>query len=169
MASLRTTITDMPGLLLRPMDAADVEPLTDLWTQGWRDGHAGIVPDGLYSFRTREQFRDRLTGAPDLLHLTGPVGEPEGFVRLKGDELDQFYVDPSMRGTGLAQRLMAAAEDLLRRLGHRKVWLACSVGNDRAARFYEKSGWIRAGTTRYGAETAAGTFELDVWRYEKAL
>jgi hypothetical protein len=49
------------------------------------------------------------------------------------------------------------------------AWLACAIGNDRAARFYEKHGWHRAGTTINFAETSAGVFRLEVWRYEKSI
>lgn len=48
-------------------------------------------------------------------------------------------------------------------------WLACAIGNDRAARFYEKNGWRRAGTIINEADTERGPFPLEVWRYEKPL
>jgi GNAT superfamily N-acetyltransferase len=151
------------------MEPADVEPLTDLWAQGWRDGHVGIVPEALTRLRNRDSFRDRLRAAPQLLHLIGPVGAPTGFLRLKGAELDQFYVHPATRGTGLAQRLMTVAEARMKSDGHRDVWLACSVGNTRAARFYTKCGWQNAGVIPMAVETAEGPFTLDVWRMEKTL
>jgi hypothetical protein len=43
------------------------------------------------------------------------------------------------------------------------------IGNDRAARFYEKQGWKRTGVMINHAETASGTFPLETWRYEKKL
>ena len=51
----------------------------------------------------------------------------------------------------------------------RRAWLACAIGNDRAARFYEKCGWTRMGTMINEAETSRGPFSLEVWRYEKQL
>jgi RimJ/RimL family protein N-acetyltransferase len=48
-------------------------------------------------------------------------------------------------------------------------WLSCAIGNHRAARFYEKSGWRRVGVVIYQAETSTGPFPLEVWRYEKRL
>jgi hypothetical protein len=62
---------------------------------------------------------------------------------------------------------MTDAETRLAKGGFDIAWLACAIGNDRAARFYEKSGWRRVIT--YQAETSAGTFPLEVWRYEKNL
>jgi hypothetical protein len=65
-------------------------------------------------------------------------------------------------------RLRPDAEARLARAGVELAWLACAIGNERAARFYEKSGWRRAGTVVYQADAAAGV-ALEVWRYEKAL
>jgi GNAT superfamily N-acetyltransferase len=92
-----------------------------------------------------------------------------GFHILKADEVYQFYVAPDARGTGLAARLMRDAENRLRATGVTRAWLACTVGNTRAARFYEKSGWTCIGTEAMHFETSTGPFTLDAWRYEKSL
>ncbi len=63
---------------------------------------------------------------------------------------------------------MADAEARLAGEGVEVAWLACAIGNDRAARFYEKCGWRRAGTVAYEPDAAFG-MPLDVWRYEKRL
>jgi ribosomal protein S18 acetylase RimI-like enzyme len=73
------------------------------------------------------------------------------------------------RGSGLAASLIAEAEALLAARGVGSAWLACAVGNDRAARFYEKSGWSNARTMANRLETADGVFEMPVWRYEKRV
>jgi GNAT superfamily N-acetyltransferase len=88
---------------------------------------------------------------------------------LKGDELYQLYVSAQARGTGVAAALIADAEARLRAGGVQTAWLGCAIGNDRAARFYEKSGWHRAGTVVERLETSSGEFPLEVWRYEKSL
>jgi hypothetical protein len=53
--------------------------------------------------------------------------------------------------------------------GISSAWLACAVGNLRAARFYEKCGWIRTATVAIESETSEGSFPIEVWRYEKRL
>ena len=53
--------------------------------------------------------------------------------------------------------------------GVETAWLACAIGNERAARFYEKCGWRRIGTMTNEAETSERTFLLEAWRYEKTL
>jgi ribosomal protein S18 acetylase RimI-like enzyme len=88
---------------------------------------------------------------------------------LKDDELYQLYVSAEARGSGVASVLMADAEARLGAAGYDVGWLACAIGNDRAARFYEKSGWRRVATEVYLAEAPGHTIPLEVWRYEKRL
>ena len=65
--------------------------------------------------------------------------------------------------------MIADAETRLFERGVETAWLACAIGNDRAARFYEKCGWRRVGTMMNELETSNGIFPLEVWRYEKSL
>jgi GNAT superfamily N-acetyltransferase len=88
---------------------------------------------------------------------------------VKGDELYQLFVAAPARGSGVATALIADAEDRLRQDGVQTAWLACAIGNERAARFYEKSGWYRVGTVVQLLDTVDGIFPLEVWRYEKSL
>ncbi len=147
--------------------AEDSAPLARLWWQGWTDAHAAISPPDLVRLRTPESFAERMAAALPRVRVIGPAGAPVGFHLINGDELNQFYVAASARGTGVAAALMADAEACLAAQGVETAWLACAVGNPRAARFYEKSGWSRIGTHRHLAETSAGPIPLDVWRYEK--
>jgi ribosomal protein S18 acetylase RimI-like enzyme len=140
-----------------------------LWYEGWQDAHAEIVPAELRRLRSLESFRHRLQAALADTRVVGPRGAPYGFCITKGDELYQIYVSAQARGSGVATALMADAEARLAKGGVEIAWLACAIGNDRAARFYEKSGWRRVGVVTYQAETAAGSFPLEVWRYEKRL
>ena len=65
--------------------------------------------------------------------------------------------------------LLRDAEARLAESGVEVAWLACAIGNDRAARFYEKCGWRRTATVVYHAEAPGGSFPIEVWRYEKRL
>lgn len=154
---------------VRAAEDADVEPLSRLWWTGWHDGHAAIVPAELTRLRTVESFGDRLRAALPTVRAMGPVGEPIGFHLVKGDELNQFYLAAKARGSGAAGALMADAEARLSAAGVDTAWLACAIGNVRAARFYEKSGWRLTATVCVPTETSAGPYPLDVWRYEKRL
>jgi GNAT superfamily N-acetyltransferase len=153
----------------RDAHADEIDALAALWHEGWRDAHAEIIPVELARLRTLDNFRDRLRNALAETRVIGPLGAPSGFTMLKADELYQFYVARFARGTGVAAVLMADAERRLAGRGVTTAWLACAIGNERAARFYEKHGWRRAGIVANAAETSQGTFMLDVWRYEKAV
>jgi GNAT superfamily N-acetyltransferase len=99
----------------------------------------------------------------------GNTGRPLGFCIVRGDELYQLFVSAGARGSGVAASLLADAESRLAQVGVETAWLACAIGNDRAARFYEKSGWRRTGTMINQSETPSGPYPLEVWRYEKRV
>jgi RimJ/RimL family protein N-acetyltransferase len=65
--------------------------------------------------------------------------------------------------------LVADAEAWLADAGFDVAWLACAIGNERAARFYEKCGWRRVGNMISHAETPNGVFDWEVWRNENSL
>ena len=145
------------------MDIRDANPgeighLARLWYDGWQDAHAPILPAELKRVRTLESFKDRLeTLLPDV-RVARPVGKPLGLCITKGDELYQLYVDARARGTGLAAKLMSDAESIFTKNGIQTAWLACAIGNARAGRFYEKSGWHRSGNMVSELETQTVSF-----------
>jgi ribosomal protein S18 acetylase RimI-like enzyme len=154
---------------VRTAEEREIDGLARLWYDGWQDAHAQILPVELRRVRTLDSFRQRLrTALPDT-RVVGPPSGPSGFCITRGDELYQIYVSTQARGSGAAGALMADAEARLAKRGVETAWLACAIGNHRAARFYEKCGWCRVGVVTYQAETATGTFPLKVWRYEKRL
>jgi len=154
---------------VRRAEAADVAALARLWYEGWRDAHLSIVPAELARLRTLDSFHRRLLAGLPNVRVAGPPGMPIGFYMLGDGELYQLYVAPSARGTGLAAALIADAESQLAARGVEVAWLACAIGNDRAARFYEKCGWRRTGTVVNRLDASTGAFALRVWRYEKAV
>ena len=154
---------------VRTADAGELDQLASVWYDAWQDAHAPIVPAALTRLRTLESFKQRLDTAVSDLRVVGPVDAPVGLCVIKGDELYQLFVSAESRGSGVAAALIADAETRLLARGVETAWLACAIGNDRAARFYEKCGWRRAGTFVSLLETPNGIFPLEVWRYEKPL
>ena len=153
----------------RLADPSETGALARLWYDGWQDAHATILPPALARARTRESFAERMAAALADVRVIGPQGTPLGFAMLKGDELNQFYVASEARGAGVAAALMADVEAQLSARGVETAWLACAIGNARAARFYEKSGWHLAKTVVNRLDTVDGPFDLEIWRYEKHL
>lgn len=161
-------------LLIRSMEiryaeASEIDGLAQIWYDGWQDAHAAILPAELARHRTLGSFKERLVGLLSNVRVAGEIGEPLGFCITKGDELYQMYVSAEARGKGVAQALISDAEHRLSQAGVTTAWLACAIGNERAARFYKKSGWNRAGNFLSKLETPDGIFELEVWRYEKRV
>ena len=151
---------------IRPAKAKNVDTIAALWHSGWHQAHAAVVPEALTALRTADEFAARTEKHRKQTQVAWIGDEPAGFFMIDGDELYQFYVARPFQGGDTAANLMQAAEA---ELGEGLKWLACSVGNDRAARFYEKSGWVKAGEIPYEVETGEGPLEVRVWRFEKRL
>ena len=154
---------------VRAADEVEIGHLATLWFDGWHDAHAQIVPAELTRVRTLESFGTRLQADLSSVRVVGPLGAPVGFCIVKGDELYQLFVSARARGSGVAAALVADAETRISEAGVQTAWLACAIGNERAARFYERWGWRRVENMVNNAETPNGTFLLEVWRYEKQL
>lgn len=155
---------------VRSADPSEVNRLARIWYDGWQDAHANILPEELRRVRTLEAFEQRLHENLANTRVVGPIGAPRGLCMMKGDEFNQLYVAAEARGTGVAQALIADAEQRLAATGAPLIWLACAIGNHRAARFYEKSGWRNIGVRTVHHDMPDGSqLALEIWRFEKAL
>jgi len=168
-ACVEVELLPRPRLEVRDANASEVDLLARIWYDGWQDAHAKLMPAELARQRTLSSFRDRIAAALDRTRVIGPADAPLGFWIMKGEELYQLYVAAAARGSGVAVDLIVDAETRFKEAGVRTAWLMCVIGNQRAAKFYEKRGWIRTGTILADLEVAGGTFPLEVWRYEKSL
>ncbi|MCG8695922.1 MAG: GNAT family N-acetyltransferase, partial [Minwuiales bacterium] len=164
------TIGNRASMLdLRRAEPSDLPALARLWHAAWHETHAPLSPDSLVRLRTLDSFADRLAGLLPETTAAGPVERPLGFCAIKADELYQLFVAPQARGLGVAAALLADGEARLAATGCDRAFLTCAVGNERAARFYEKSGWHNVGTVTETLETVGGPYAMQVWRFEKAL
>ena len=156
------------GPILRPATPDDVEAIARLWHDGWRDGHLGHVPGALHQYRRLAHFLERVP--PRLPQTTVAATEAGvvGFVTVHDDEVEQVYVAEHARGGGVAGPLLRHGEE---RVAERfdVAWLAVAVGNARARRFYERSGWRDAAGFDYPAEIPNGTLPVPCRRYEKRV
>jgi GNAT superfamily N-acetyltransferase len=152
--------------VIRKARVEDVSAIARIWHIGWGDGHLGHVPPELVRYRNLEQFvsraRDRIEGT----WVAEFEGQPTGFVVVKGNEVEQLYVDRTARGTGVAAMLLHKAEAEIRSAGHREAWLAVVAGNQRARSFYARLGWRDSGPMAYLAETDVGPLAVPSHRYE---
>ncbi|WP_425079968.1 GNAT family N-acetyltransferase [Ruegeria denitrificans] len=142
---------------------------SELWHSGWHDAHAAILPDDLTSQRTLDSFAERLHKYADMTRVAVQDGVVLGLCIILRDEINQMYVSPQGRGTGLAAALLRDGEQKILANGHATGWLACAIGNRRAARFYEKCDWVNTRTEVLRFETQTGDYPLEIWRFEKHL
>jgi GNAT superfamily N-acetyltransferase len=152
--------------VLRRATSNDVGAIARIWHTGWVDGHLGHVPPELVAYRSLDQFITRTRHRVQSMWVAESHGQPVGFVVIKGDELEQIYVDRSARGSGVAAMLLRRAETEIRSAGHRRAWLAVVAGNRRARAFYSRLGWRDAGLFSYMAETEIGPLAVPSHRYE---
>lgn len=153
----------------RDAQPRDLDALAALWHAGWQDAHAAILPAELARHRTLAGMRQRLAAGLAQVRVVDLDRAPAGFAWTLADELYQLYVAPRARGTGVAAGLLLDAEAAIAARGHARAWLACAIGNARAARFYARHGWERVGVVTSRLPVPGGEFALDVWRYEKAM
>ena len=83
----------------------------------------------------------------DAIHVVAlEEGALVGTCRLLRDgremRLGRMAVDPAARGRGVGRRMLAAAEDMARRAGARRIRLHAQVG---ARRLYERAGYAPRG------------------------
>ena len=155
---------------IRPADDGDMAAVAELWHEGWHDGHAGHVPDGLTAARTLTAFHERTPSrVADTTVAVSDDGELLGFVMVVDDEVEQVFVGRSARGSGLAPLLLAEAERQVAAAGHVSAWLAVVTGNARARAFYEKQGWSDAGDLPYEVTAGGERFVSPCRRYVKSV
>ena len=157
------------GVDLRPARPDDVPAVGAIWAAGWRDGHLGHVPDALVAVRTPESFRVRAAHLVADTTVAVVDGEIAGFVTVTSDEVEQVFVAAHQRGTGVAGQLLGEAERQVAAAGHARAWLAVVLGNARARRFYERSGWADDGGFDLEIEQGGTAIAVPCRRYVKDL
>lgn len=154
---------------VRKVEADDLTPLGQLWIDGWHEAHDAISSPELMRLRTDQSFHDRMASFGDQTRCTGLVGAPTGLCVVQNDELHQLFTSPAVRGAGVAQALIADAEERVRVAGYEKIWLDVAIGNDRARRFYEKMGWWMRGEEVVELFTQEGPLPTKLWVFEKVV
>ena len=158
---------------IRSATAHDRLPILRLWHEGWHDAHADLVPKPVLAYRKPEHFALWLDSCDETVFVACAAGEVVGFYAVDGAELVKLFVRRDARGSGLAQALLAGAEDRLQSRGIEIAELFCTAGNGRAERFYEKHDWQRQRTfpDRLWHPSGAGgsDWEVTTHRYIKRL
>jgi ribosomal protein S18 acetylase RimI-like enzyme len=130
---------------IRPFTASDEDAVIRLWercelTRPWND--------------PQKDIRRKLAVRPDLF-LVGVVdGEVAGTVMVGYDGhrgwINYLAVAPERRRCGLGRRLMAEAEQLLRREGCPKINLQVRSANQGVIAFYQRIGYVEDPVVSFG-------------------
>jgi GNAT superfamily N-acetyltransferase len=147
----------------------DVVRLAEIWHSGYHEAHAALLPASLTRLRTVGSLTERLHDDLSRTRVADSGGVARGFCVTKGNELYQIFVESTARGSGIAESLLHDAEQRLTLEGVERAFLACAIGNVRAARFYEKRGWHHSGNFLNKVTAADQNFSIEVWRFEKNL
>lgn len=139
--------------LLRPGRDADAAGFIALIGACWAE-YPGCVLDVDGEVPELRALATHFAGRGGALWAAERDGRVVGMVGahpLPGDdawEICRMYVAAEERGTGLARRLLDAAEAQARAAGARRLVLWSDTRFGRAHRFYEKRGYVRAGPIR---------------------
>jgi GNAT superfamily N-acetyltransferase len=177
---------------VRPAHADDAAAIANSHLRAWQGGYAHILPAGFLAALDPVVWTERRTGwlaragenektlvatadgDPGTIvgHISmGPArdtgAEPDPVV----SEIYSIYVDPVHWSTGAGRALIAAGVEWLGGRGAREIRIWVFAGNDRARRFYERSGFVADGAAEHYTADPGGPYEtvaLEV-RYVRQL
>ncbi|MEV6578631.1 GNAT family N-acetyltransferase [Streptomyces sp. NPDC051582] len=147
------------------MDAADIEAVSTIRVRGWQAAYAGIVPrthlDAMTveddAGRRRQWFSRPGRTSRDLVALgdRGPVGwicfgpcRSEMPAPERVGEVYALYITPDLLGRGIGRTLLGEAHAQMGGQGFEASALWVLSDNQRARRFYERSGYRADGAVR---------------------
>jgi len=130
------------SVTLRPYLAADEDAAIELWRRTWQHSYPAID----FSARVdwwRQRWRDELVPVATIT-VAESAGTMVGFVTVDRSNgyLDQIVVAPEAWGCGVAEALIGEAK----RLSPTGLDLLVNTDNARAIRFYDKQGFVNAGS-----------------------
>ncbi|MFZ6731562.1 GNAT family N-acetyltransferase [Undibacterium sp. Ji42W] len=157
------------NVIIRKAETADVSALTVLILQVWLDtyvkqGVTRSVASYVLSELTTTRTAAYLAQVDTHILLADVDGRLVGYcqtlngkrhAQVKGEyqaELDHLYVHPAFFGRGIGRQLLAEAEEHLRAQGVQQLWLTAWVGNDKALRFYPRTGYADIGASIFRME-----------------
>lgn len=157
----------MPDIAIRRGVVADAATLADFAGRTFAEAFGAVTAPADMAAHLAHTYTPALQAAeladPDLVTL---LAERDGGIvayaqiRRNGDtpdcvaqegvaEVQRFYADSSVRGSGLATDLMRHSLAAALELGARHAWLGVWEQNARAIAFYRKAGFVPVGSKVY--------------------
>jgi diamine N-acetyltransferase len=140
------------ALEIRPLEAADIEPMRSLARSIWQAHYPGIITHAQIEYMLEQRYRadvvrDELACDGVWWELATLPGEPVGFSSclLTGEpgemKLDKLYVDPRKHGSGIGTRLLESVRARARSLHCARLVLAVNKRNESAIAAYRRWGF----------------------------
>lgn len=137
-------------MIIRRMTEDDLAEIGVLYSESWKAGYKGLLPQDYLDKTVPERWTDRnvfldngsfviLDGERIAAHVhVRPAAEE----KMSGwGEIHTMYALPQFWGTGCAGELFDYAVNQLHERGFDRIYLYVLEGNERAARFYRKHGF----------------------------
>lgn len=168
-------------MLIREATIEDAHGIAVVHVRSWQAAYAGLMPQNVLddlSVDDRAERWARIISEPGsgsrtlVAERDGEVVGWAGFGDAReadapgAGELWGIYAHPSAWSSGIGHALLDAVERELADAGHSSAYLWVLDGNDRAAAFYTRHGWIDDGGTKI--EERPGLI-LNERRHVKAL
>jgi GNAT superfamily N-acetyltransferase len=154
-------------VLIRPATPDDARGIAVVHIRSWQAAYRGLMPqpvlDDLTVTGSEKRWRSNLQphrrgDGPRSRTLVAEVdgrilgwasfGDPREDEIADAGELWGIYAHPDAYGAGVGHALIAAVEQALQADGHPVAYLWVLDGNERAATFYERHGWLADGATK---------------------
>ena len=127
---------------IRPAEPKDRAAIVEILHHGWHDGHAALVSPEILPLRTPDCIDDIYGKSTDAFYVAVEDDKILGFVALDGDELTKLFIARDARGSGVAGKLLTFGEETIAKSGFTVARLLCQAGNERAEKFYARTGWV---------------------------
>lgn len=172
-------------IAIRRATPADAEGIVDVHIRAWQWAYRGLIPDDYLD--ALDGTRDRRlafrmewlsdTASPIGTWIAVSGGRVLGFADVQRSrdedatpetgELSAIYLDRGVAGRGVGRALQAAAMEDLRSRGFTQATLWVLDTNERARRFYARTGWTPDGAEK--TELRPGGVTLREVRYRRDL
>jgi GNAT superfamily N-acetyltransferase len=155
-----------PAIRLRDARRGDELAVAEVHVRSWQEAYRGLMPDDYldaldprdraarYTFEASDPAAPRTVlavadeaGVEVVLGFTTFCPSRDEDAAGLG-EVVALYVDPDRHLGGAGRLLMVEARRRLREAGFAEAILWVLDGNERAARFYEREGWVADGAHR---------------------
>jgi ribosomal protein S18 acetylase RimI-like enzyme len=151
---------------IRKAEAGDTESIVSLSVDTFRETYGSQNSEENINLHVREHFnQDKIRSelnAPDFrFYLATVEGQPVGFMKLRINrqprgiankrclEIQRIYVLQEFQGASVGSELVKLAKDIAQKEHFQVLWLQVWQKNERAIRFYHKSGFVIYETTTF--------------------